>query len=413
MDPARIFQLITNSTLLATRLLSVSGGPLVFSQARYCVVVAEDTPLSSSLATVKAIHSQGTVGAEVRYTLTQGKIESHFTINPSSGIIYLAQPLDYELKDKHEFVVRSEGGGSAAHALVRVVVADVNDNPPVFMRPDPHVTVIEEDDRDLPLPLAKVEAHDADDVDAGRLLYTLSGDGVDGYTPDDAYFEVNSRSGEVMQRKALDRDPPKGRDVWKLKVTVRDGQMLSSGAWDDHSNLAPLAASASSTSSSASSRIRRLARSTDGGALVRLDGKRAEVISEEVIVKRDSHSGVDGDGSDSSKDSSAHNDSWESSRRSSSSSSYSSSGLGIVSDDNDIFTITITTTTAAANATSGSVRAVTLSDQREIKSTLGETTQGQESIFRLSGEELDSGEHNSGTAFRRRSHLAPNDTPES
>ena len=52
--------------------------------------------------------------------------------------------------------MRGEGGGSAAHTLVRVVVADVNDNPPMFVRPRPLVTVIEEDDRDLPLPLAKV-----------------------------------------------------------------------------------------------------------------------------------------------------------------------------------------------------------------------------------------------------------------
>ncbi|XP_063872545.1 uncharacterized protein LOC135106984 [Scylla paramamosain] len=213
----------------STRLLpgDTSGGPLAFTQARYCVVVAEDAVPSSSLASVRAVHKQG---AEVRYTLTQGNKEGLFSVGHSSGVISLAAPLDYEAQSKHEFVVRGEGGGSAAHALVRVVVADVNDNPPVFVRPRLLVTVIEEDDRDLPLPLAKVEANDVDKVDAGSLLYTISGDGVDGYGPTDAYFTVDPSSGEVTQRKALDRDPPTGRSVWRVKVTVRDGQM---GAWQE------------------------------------------------------------------------------------------------------------------------------------------------------------------------------------
>ncbi|XP_045138941.1 putative neural-cadherin 2 isoform X2 [Portunus trituberculatus] len=202
-------------------------GPLAFTQARYCVVVAEDAVPSSSLASVRAVHKQG---AEVRYTLKQGNKEGLFSVGHSSGIISLAAPLDYEAQSKHEFVVLGEGGGSAAHALVRVVVADVNDNPPVFVRPRPHVTVIEEDDRDLPLPLAKVEANDIDKVDTGSLLYTISGDGVDGYASSDAYFTVDPNSGEVIQRKALDRDPPTGRTVWRVKVTVRDGQM---GAWQE------------------------------------------------------------------------------------------------------------------------------------------------------------------------------------
>ncbi|KAK8405256.1 hypothetical protein O3P69_001672 [Scylla paramamosain] len=45
----------------ATRLLpgDTSGGPLAFTQARYCVVVAEDAVPSSSLASVRAVHKQG------------------------------------------------------------------------------------------------------------------------------------------------------------------------------------------------------------------------------------------------------------------------------------------------------------------------------------------------------------------
>ena len=49
----------------------------------------------------------------------------------------------------------SDGGGSA-HTFVQVYVEDINDNSPRFLEAPPKLTVIEEDDRDLPLSVAKV-----------------------------------------------------------------------------------------------------------------------------------------------------------------------------------------------------------------------------------------------------------------
>ncbi|XP_064116623.1 putative neural-cadherin 2 [Macrobrachium nipponense] len=97
-------------------------------------------------------------------------------------------------------------------------------NPPVFADPDPYVTIIEEDDRHLPTTLIKVEANDPDQSDESGLLYTLRGDGVDGYSPEDAFFKINPRTGDLMQLRALDRDPPNGKRIWKLRVKVQDGQ---------------------------------------------------------------------------------------------------------------------------------------------------------------------------------------------
>lgn len=57
---------------------------------------------------------------------------------------------------QHNLIVGAEAGDVTAHSLVHVVAGDVNDNAPVFIDPMPVLTVIEEDDRDLPLPLATV-----------------------------------------------------------------------------------------------------------------------------------------------------------------------------------------------------------------------------------------------------------------
>ncbi|KAK7013374.1 hypothetical protein SK128_020771, partial [Halocaridina rubra] len=169
-------------------------------------------------------HSSFPTGVPLRYSITGGNRDGLFTIDQRTGVITLAAPLDYEVYDKHELVVSGEAGGQSVHTIVQVSVADVNDNPPYFINPDSHVTVIEEDDRHLPATLVKVEASDPDEADEGGLLYTITGDGVDGLGPEDAFFSINPRTGNLMQLRALDRDPPSGKRVWKLRVKVRDGQ---------------------------------------------------------------------------------------------------------------------------------------------------------------------------------------------
>ncbi|XP_064077719.1 LOW QUALITY PROTEIN: neural-cadherin-like [Macrobrachium nipponense] len=222
MDPGKIFQIITNSTLLATRLLSGSGRTLIeFSQNRYCAVVREDLPISSDVINVVANHKEG---ATVKYSISEGNTEGLFDIDEFTGVVKLVAPLDFETTDKHEIVVTGEGGGQVVQAVVEVTVTDVNDNRPIFINPDPHVTVIEEDDRHLPTTLLKVEAKDPDQMDQLKLRYSISGDGIDGYLPGDAYFSINSITGDLIQLKALDRDPPHGKRFWRLKVKVEDGQ---------------------------------------------------------------------------------------------------------------------------------------------------------------------------------------------
>ncbi|XP_071534107.1 uncharacterized protein [Panulirus ornatus] len=208
---------------LATRLLSGAGAERVqFSALRYCAVLDEDAQMGSLVVTVAAAHKQGQA---VRYSITGGNKDGLFTIDQHTGVITLAAALDYEVHEKHELVVAAEVHEETVHAIVQVTVRDVNDNPPVFLQPAPQLTVIEEDDRHLPATLLTVMASDADRVDQqGGLIYTLKGDGVDAYTPADAFFTIHPRTGQLVQLRALDRDPPRGKRVWRVRVLVRDGQ---------------------------------------------------------------------------------------------------------------------------------------------------------------------------------------------
>ncbi|XP_050716089.1 putative neural-cadherin 2 isoform X2 [Eriocheir sinensis] len=238
MDPGKIFQIITNSTLLATRLLPAGHTPLLeFSSPRYCAALPEDRPPGGTVTTVTATHRHG---AEVRYSITGGNRDGLFTIDQRKGIITLAAALDYEISNEHELVVSAEGDMEVTHTVVQLRVTDVNDNPPVFLNPDPRITLVEEDDRDLPAPVAKVMAVDADSRDAGRLVYRVIGDGTHheetggGGSGWETFFAIHARTGDLIQLKALDRDPPQGRDEWRLRVEVRDGQW-----WEEKDEVTP------------------------------------------------------------------------------------------------------------------------------------------------------------------------------
>ncbi|KAK8375146.1 hypothetical protein O3P69_015655, partial [Scylla paramamosain] len=162
--------------------------------------------------------------AEIKYSITGGNVGGLFTIDQRSGTVTLAVALDHELTHQHQLEVTAEAGGAAARAQLVVQVGDVNDNAPEFVRPAPRITVIEEDDRDLPATIARVEVVDADSSDAVGLAFRVSGDGVDQLGDGDAFFTINASTGDLIQLRALDRDPPHGRGEWRLRVEVRDGQ---------------------------------------------------------------------------------------------------------------------------------------------------------------------------------------------
>lgn len=72
-----------------------------------------------------------------------------FSINPSSGVVFLEKPLDREIQDSYRVRVQAADQTGAASSLstqvdLIVMVLDVNDNPPIFQKQDYAVTVPED-----------------------------------------------------------------------------------------------------------------------------------------------------------------------------------------------------------------------------------------------------------------------------
>lgn len=171
------------------------NAPLFVSERR--VSVPEDAPLHSVVMTVVAEDEDAGSNGEVIYYLdsTSGGI---FSINNTSGEIYLEKMLDREEIDILSITVRATDRGStkmATTANVTVHVEDANDHDPELSQSNYSVTVREDISRGTSL--FRVQAHDQDIGSNGRVRYTLS---------QTSPFTVDRVRGVVAVMDQLDRE---------------------------------------------------------------------------------------------------------------------------------------------------------------------------------------------------------------
>lgn len=73
---------------------------------------------------------------KLKYSL-QDSAENHFIISPDSGIVTLAKKLDRETCEIYNITVKAiDHGTPSLFSLteLKVIVLDVNDNPPIFVQ---------------------------------------------------------------------------------------------------------------------------------------------------------------------------------------------------------------------------------------------------------------------------------------
>ncbi|XP_069183734.1 putative neural-cadherin 2 isoform X2 [Procambarus clarkii] len=224
MDPAKILQIITNSTWMVTKL--VGSGPVEFKHPEYTVEIWENSSPGQLLHLTARVQPHG---EPVEFKIKEGNAEGLFSLDSASGRLFSLQPLDYEEQQQHELVVEARVGEASTEATVVVNVKDVNDHAPAFPRAVHETQITEEDDRHLPKTILTVRATDEDAGEFGRVHYSVSGDGIysNGSTPS---FAVNPASGAIDLLRPLDRDPPHGKSRWHLQVVATDGELNATTA---------------------------------------------------------------------------------------------------------------------------------------------------------------------------------------
>ncbi|XP_053680241.1 cadherin-99C [Anopheles nili] len=182
--------------------------PPRFAKPVYEVQVSEGAEINSTVIVLKAEDPEND---PVSYAITTGNDLRQFSIGKDSGVISVIRKLDREDLTRYQLIIRAEdNGGLASSATVNIKVTDINDKNPEFdERKLPYVFAVDEGKDNAVIGV--VHATDADEGMNAEITYTI---------PSDIPFRIDSRSGEVRTKTALDYEKQK---EYRFVVTAKDG----------------------------------------------------------------------------------------------------------------------------------------------------------------------------------------------
>lgn len=167
-----------------------------FPEDPVTIVISESMEPGSSVYTFQATDKDGSgPNSELRYSIVHQwpNTPGLLYLDPSSGVLSLAQELDHEVTPSLILVVKATDSAQDASqrrwgsVTARVYVTDANDNPPVFRSPNA-VSVME--DQPVGFVALYVMARDADQGENGRVTYSIQSGNTGGT------FNLNPNTGK-------------------------------------------------------------------------------------------------------------------------------------------------------------------------------------------------------------------------
>ncbi|XP_028302604.1 cadherin EGF LAG seven-pass G-type receptor 2 isoform X3 [Gouania willdenowi] len=172
----------------------------VFQSSHYTVNINEDRPVGTTVVVISATDED--TGENARITYFMEDSIPQFDIDPDTGAVTTQMELDYEDQVSYTLAITARDNGipqKSDTTYLEILVNDVNDNSPRFLR-DHYVGSVMED-VSVFTSVVQVSAIDRDSGLNGRVFYTFqSGDDGDGD------FIIESTSGIVRTLRRLDRE---------------------------------------------------------------------------------------------------------------------------------------------------------------------------------------------------------------
>ncbi|XP_029458166.1 protocadherin Fat 3 isoform X2 [Rhinatrema bivittatum] len=193
----------------------VNDNPPKFSSDHYSACVYENTATKALLTRVQATDPDVGMNRKVVYSLANSA-DGHFTVDRTSGIIFLERMLDRELQSTYNITVKASDLSPALSlsslAVVTVAVLDINDNPPVFERKDYLITVAE--DASPGTEILTVFAASKDVGTNAEITYSVR------FGNERGKFRIDSKTGAISVLDDLDYEMYKD---FYLVVEAKDG----------------------------------------------------------------------------------------------------------------------------------------------------------------------------------------------
>ncbi|XP_011297771.1 fat-like cadherin-related tumor suppressor homolog isoform X1 [Fopius arisanus] len=207
-------QLFSTATLIVN-VQDINDNPPEFVTKFYFASVPEIDQVGTEVARVVAISKDTGVNAMVYYSIVGGNEHKKFLIDNNTGIISIAEQLDYERARDYFLTIQAIDGGIPPlrnYATVNITVTDCNDNPPNFNQLSYRAAIRE--DAKVGDEVTRVSAHDLDSNENGNVSYSIQrGDRL-------KQFKIDKRTGVITVSAELDRE---GIPSYDLEVHARDG----------------------------------------------------------------------------------------------------------------------------------------------------------------------------------------------
>lgn len=134
--------------VLRIEVLDLNDNRPAMSSISVTMELKENVPLGFKVGTVSAVDVDIGDSAQMSYAIIGGNLLHVFTVNYTSGALYVSRPVDYEQASVHWLQVKAVGSSNALTSVVSLVnvtikVEDVNDNAPNF-QDDPVVFSVSE-----------------------------------------------------------------------------------------------------------------------------------------------------------------------------------------------------------------------------------------------------------------------------
>ena len=193
--------LSTNATVVVT-ILDENDSPPVFSESEYSGSVFENLAAGTSVLQVNVSDMDIGSNAEIFFSIVVSSPATHFTVDPSSGVISTTQALDRESIDAYMLTVMATDGGvpqNSASVQVTIEVLDANDHPPQFTDTPYLRSIIE--NAIFEESIVNITAQDRDIGENAEVFFNIAMT-----SPSSSAFMINETSGELYLVGVVDAE---------------------------------------------------------------------------------------------------------------------------------------------------------------------------------------------------------------
>ena len=223
---------LQSTSELFITVVDINDNSPYFEQQLYTTSVAENSVLETSVFFVPAIDIDDGLNSKLHYTILSGNVGFYFNLNEDTGIISIADYIDYELDQNFELQVQVVDLGIpqfTATTTINILIADKNDNTPVFSDNIFHVSVPE--DLTIDTDVFQLVAEDQDtgsnseitfSIVSGNQNYAFDIDNDSGYVIVNDTLDYEDQSSYTLTIVATDNGTPRLSSMAQLIVSVTD-----------------------------------------------------------------------------------------------------------------------------------------------------------------------------------------------